>query len=286
MPTGETRTGGIKPGEGLAASARREIARRLADYAAEAGDILNCYRNAACLNSLKPDGSPVSEADLAAEATILARLLADYPQWPVISEENAASHGSAPAGGFFLVDPLDGTKAFLAGGPDFCVLIALVLGGVPVASAIHAPATGQSWWASGDACEADGAFKAYDRGFVRVEPLQPSPRREGDPVAIISSQHAGEKSRVLCDTLRVSKVLCENSALKFARLAEGEADVYPRIGRTMQWDIAAGDGLLRSLGGGVLDMEGRPLRYGAHAAGWDNPDFIAWRTAPCSSTPS
>jgi 3'(2'), 5'-bisphosphate nucleotidase len=263
----------------LLAGGRDEVARRLAALAAEAGDVLNRYRSGPCGQKQKTDGSPVSDADLAAESLLVAALAVEFPQWPVISEENALSHDMAPQGSFFLVDPLDGTKAFLAGAPDFCVLIALIEDGVPIASAIHAPATGQSWWAGAT------ASKACDRVFTEVERLTPRPVRAGGPVAIISSQHAGAQSRILCDKLHVARVICENSGLKFARLAEGEADVYPRIGRTMQWDIAAGDGLLRALGGIVLDLAGRPLRYGAHGSAtghasgsaWGNPDFVAYR---------
>ena len=248
-----------------------DLARALAEIAAEAGSVLNRIRAKGCTSQLKPDGSPVSDADIAAEAIISARLGAAFPDIPVISEENATSHATDDADCFFLVDPLDGTKAFLAGGPDFCVLIALVSRHVPIAGAIHAPATGQSWWAG------QTGVLALDRQFSAITPLQPHPPRVGGQIAVVSSQHAGGASREMCDKLGITEVKCENSALKFARLATGEADLYPRLGRTMQWDVAAGDAVLRATGGGVFDLAGRPLRYGAGGDGWANPEFVAIR---------
>lgn len=257
----------------LATGNRDRIARRLADFAAEAGDVLRRYREGRCGSATKPDGSPVSEADIASEQLLLARLGAAFPQFAIISEENAESHSRAPEEPFFLVDPLDGTKAYLAGGEDFCVLLALVRQGEPVAGAIHAPATGRTWWAG------DQAFHAGDRAFGHIEPIRLHPRRREGRVAIISSVHAAEASRLMCRKLAVSEIRQENSALKFTRLAEGEADLYPRVGRTMQWDIAAGDAILRCLGGGVFGLDGQPLAYGARPSGWDNPDFVALRCA-------
>jgi 3'(2'), 5'-bisphosphate nucleotidase len=253
---------------------RNDLARTLAEIAAEAGVELSRIQACGCSSKLKSDGSPVSDADMAAEAIISARLRAAFPDIPVISEENAASHETDGAECFFLVDPLDGTKAFLAGAPDFCVLIALVAHHLPIASAIHAPASGQSWWAG------QTGFSAQNRQFSGVKPLERHPTRAGGQIAIVSSQHAGGASRDMCDKLGIIEVRCENSALKFARLAEGKADIYPRLGRTMQWDVAAGDALLRAMGGGVFDLQGQPLRYGPGANGWANPEFIAIRAQP------
>lgn len=257
----------------LATGNRDKIARMLAEFAAEAGDVLRRFREGRCGSATKPDGSPVSEADIASERLLLTRLGEAFPQFAIISEENAESHSRAPEEPFFLVDPLDGTKAYLGGGEDFCVLLALVRQGEPVAGAVHAPASGRSWWAG------DLAFHTADRNFEIVEPVRLCPRRREGRIAIISSVHAAEASRLLCRKLAVSEVRQENSALKFARLAEGEADIYPRIGRTMQWDVAAGDAILRALGGGVFGLDGRHLSYGARVSGWDNPDFIALRCA-------
>lgn len=256
----------------LGPALRDEVARVLAGIAAEAGDVLLRYWKATCEAALKGDGSPVSEADMAAEALIRARLLAAYPYWPIVSEERAESHVVPVHGTFLIVDPLDGTRPFLAGKPDFCVLIGLIEKGVPIAGAIHAPVCGRSWWAGAH------AFTTAGRDFGTATRIAPSPPRAR--IAIVSRDEAGEKSRPLCASLGASEILAENSALKFARLADGEADLYPRNGRTMQWDIAAGDAVLRALGGGVFDLERRPLVYGAGPLGWANPDFVAFRCAP------
>lgn len=257
----------------LSQAQRNDIARALAGIAGSAGDILTCFSSDACRRTIKPDGTPVSEADEAAEEELHKLISREFPDWPIVSEENSASHDLAGVDAFFLVDPLDGTRAFLAGGKDFCVLIALVVGGVPAAGAIHAPATGRSWWAGA------GAMTAGSRQFDDARLLAPSPSRPGGRVAIISSQHAEGASSELCRSFGIGEIRRESSALKFARLAEGEADIYPRLGRTMQWDVAAGDALLRALGGGVFDRSGQALRYGASRDGWANPDFVALRCA-------
>jgi 3'(2'),5'-bisphosphate nucleotidase len=248
---------------------RDETARMLATIAVEAGGVLDCFRSGECGSMLKADGSPVSEADIAAERLIHDRLSAAFPAVPIVSEEQAASHSTVPWPAFFLVDPLDGTRPFLAGKPDFCVLIALIVAGKPIAGAIHAPALGRSWWAG------ERAYAAHGPGLADASELLPKPA--GTAIAIVSRDSAGDASRGLCAELGARQILSENSALKFARLADGEADIYPRRGQTMQWDIAAGDALLRALGGGIFDLDGNPLVYGAGALGWANPHFIAYR---------
>lgn len=258
----------------LADGRRNDLGRRLAEIASEAGAELNRFRVPECRSEIKADGSPVSEADIASETVILARLGAEFPDWSIVSEESVGPLNGEVTPCFFLVDPLDGTKAFLAGAPDFCVLIALIVDGVPAVSAIHAPATGQSWWAGTTAWASDKA------GFGSIRQLRAVPPRSGGQIAIVSSRHASEASRAMCQELDIPDIRYENSALKFARLAEGEADIYPRIGRTMQWDIAAGDALLRAIGGGVFNLTGGLLRYGPVGLGWANPDFIAFRAAP------
>ncbi len=263
----------------MALADRDSIARVLAEIAAEAGIVLDRCQREGCNSVMKPDGSPVSDADLASQTVILTRLGEAFPQWPAISEESPENRLSGEPEAFFLIDPLDGTRAFLAGAPDYCVLIALISAGEPIAGAVHAPATGHSWWAGHSAWASD------DRAFAQVRPLTARPARANAPIAIISSLHAGESSRAMCGRLGITDIRCENSALKFARLAEGEADIYPRSGRTMQWDVAAGDALLRATGGGIFDLDGRRLRYGEDASGWANPDFIALRVLPEAKKP-
>ncbi|WP_284177438.1 3'(2'),5'-bisphosphate nucleotidase CysQ [Rhabdaerophilum sp. SD176] len=251
---------------------RDRIGREMARIARMGGESLLCYRSPDCARSLKPDGSPVSAADIASEQVIVAALRECFPQWPVISEEGEVDV-PPDSSTFFLVDPLDGTRAFLAGRPDFCVLIALIERGIPVAGAIHQPVGEGTWWSGIHAFRGDPSHDA--------EMLVPDPgQRSGGVIAIVSAEHAGEASRLLCGRMDIAEIRSENSALKFVRLAEGEADLYPRIGRTMQWDVAAGDALLRCLGGGVRGLDGQALAYGRSQLGWANPDFVAYRRLP------
>lgn len=252
---------------------RDQIGRELARIARIGGESLLCFRTPDCQRSTKEDGSPVTAADMASEQAIVSALTARYPQWAVISEEgeHAVQTGEAP---FFLVDPLDGTRAFLAGRSDFCVLIALIENGKPIASAIHQPVNGLTWWAGAHAFRGEPGHEA--------EILVPhaTERPDGAQIAVVSAEHAGPASRELCSKWRIGEIRPENSALKFVRLAEGDADIYPRIGRTMQWDVAAGDALLRCIGGGVKDLDGHDLTYGPSSLGWANPDFVAYRRLP------
>lgn len=257
----------------LSDAERNGIARDLARIARQAGEVLTCFRSDECRRVLKPDGSPVSEADIASEAEIRQHLSATFPQWSIVSEENAASHDNACGATFFLVDPLDGTRAFLNGGSDFCVLIALVSGGVPLAGAIYCPSTTECWWAGAE------AYHSSASDFSTAQRLGAKPVRQGGRIATISSLHAEGANAGMCGKFGITEIRKENSALKFARLAEAGADIYPRMGRTMQWDVAAGDALLRAVGGGVYTLDGVPLRYGARESGWENPDFVAFRRA-------
>ena len=252
---------------------RDQIGRELAEVARLGGESLLCFRNPDCACSLKEDGSPVTAADMASEQTIISALKTRFPQWAVVSEEGEHSLAQATST-FFLVDPLDGTRAFMAGRPDFCVLIALIENGKPVAGAIHQPVNGMTWWAGAHAFRVEPGHDA--------EMLVPHERaRPGDgQIAVVSAEHAGPASRDLCRKWNIIEIRPENSALKFVRLAEGEADLYPRIGRTMQWDVAAGDALLRCLGGGVTNLDGQELVYGETSLGWANPDFVAYRKMP------
>jgi 3'(2'),5'-bisphosphate nucleotidase len=252
-----------------------DIARSLALAAREAGRVLAQMQPQNPAPELKADLSPVTAADRAAEALILTALRRDFPDIPVISEENTESHVALAASRFFLVDPLDGTRAFIQGTPDFCVSIGLVENGLPVAGALHAPIADETFWAGESLWRARG-------DLAHAEPFPSAPRRAsgGGPVGIASRLHNNaETDRVLAE-LGVIRVIRRSSALKFVALVSGEADLYPRRGRTMQWDIAAGDAILRSRGGGILDDEGQLLTYGYGALGWESPPFLAVRDLP------
>jgi 3'(2'), 5'-bisphosphate nucleotidase len=250
---------------------RDRIARQLAAIAREAGKILARMQPERPDPVLKADSSPVTAADHASEAVILQRLGTEFPDIPIVSEENAASHTALSGDRFFLVDPLDGTRAFIAGTPDFCVSIALVEKGLPVAGALHSPIEDWGVWAGETAWQAKG-------GLDRASPLdRVAPRPDSDPPVGLASQwhNSPETDRILSE-MGVGPVMRMSSALKFIRLARGEADLYPRPTRTMQWDLAGGDAILRAMGGAIVDLCGRrPLRYGFGPEGWAGPPFLA-----------
>jgi 3'(2'), 5'-bisphosphate nucleotidase len=226
----------------------------------------------------KSDASPVTEADEQAEAIILEKLAAAYPDIPIVAEESVAA-GRIPSISdrpFFLVDPLDGTKEFVSGNNDFTVNIALIEAGKPVAGFVYAPACGLAY-----AGGAEGAskiwigedFKVSRRARMRARAIA-SPQ-----IAVASRSHRSMETDTYLGQCGATEIRTVGSSLKFCLIAEGAADIYPRFGRTMEWDTAAGDAVLRAAGGMTVDLEGKPLRYGKTGrigqADFANPDFIA-----------
>ena len=243
---------------------------RLVDQAGAA--IMALYGRAEA--RLKPDRTPVTDADETAEAIILAGLARLEPGTPAIAEE-AASRGecrlgddAAPGPGrrFWLVDPLDGTREFLKGNGEFTVNVALVENGAPVLGIVAAPAKDLLYLADGD-----GARRR--RGRAALEPVAPRAAPAGGLVVAHSRSHLDEDTRAYLETIPVAGWRIGGSSLKFCLLAQGGADVYPRFGRTMEWDTAAGHAVLRRAGGSVRTLDGAELRYGK--AGHVNPSFVA-----------
>lgn len=216
----------------------------------------------------KADASPVTVADEAADALITRALRDLTPSIPVVSEESAAPfEGKAPAGMFWLVDPLDGTREFISERDEFTVNIALVKDGKPVLGVVFLPARNEMYAGAAGL----GAW-VIDTGARRPIRCRPTPA-EGAIVAVSRSHGDRESDGALLAGIRVAGQVQAGSALKFCLLASGTADVYPRSGRTMEWDTAAGQAVLESAGGSVIDREARPLAYGK--AGFENPSFIA-----------
>ncbi|MBL8555487.1 MAG: 3'(2'),5'-bisphosphate nucleotidase CysQ [Phenylobacterium sp.] len=218
----------------------------------------------------KADESPVTEADRRGEALILEHLGRRFPGVPVISEEDASEFGTPEAIGprFFLVDPVDGTKAFVRGDPNFTVNIALIVDGRPVAGAVNAPPTGETWFTQGGR-----AMKRVNGGAAQPVRVRPWPK--GKAVALISHTMKDETRQKLMDEYGFDLPEPMDSSIKFVRIAEGAADIYPRHGPTMEWDIAAGHAVLEQAGGSVLTPEGRPVLYGKAAEGFRNGWFVA-----------
>ena len=216
----------------------------------------------------KDDCSPVTAADEAAEAAILAGLRRLTPDIPVMAEEEA-SRGEAPedtGDRFWLVDPLDGTKEFLSQNGEFTVNIALVEHGVPTLGVVGAPAKGLLY-----ATDGKTAWRRRDGGPEETIAARVAPP-EGLIVAV-SRSHRDAATNDFLKTVTVAGEAVGGSSLKFCLVAEGSADLYPRFGRTMEWDTGAGHAVLRAAGGSVRTLEGEELRYGK--AGRDNPAFIA-----------
>jgi 3'(2'), 5'-bisphosphate nucleotidase len=207
----------------------------------------------------KSDQSPVTEADEVAEKFILEGLARHYPEMPVVAEEAAAA-GQLPlelGHQFFLVDPLDGTKEFVAGREDFTVNIALIENGVPVCGVVYAPAHSTIY--SGERTTATKATvvdgQIQDRSILRAV-------KWSGPIRVVASRsHMNAQTEAFLNTLPECQTVQIGSSLKFCLLAEGKADIYPRFGRTMEWDTAAGDAILRATGG-TQTLNGTPLPYG------------------------
>lgn len=226
----------------------------------------------------KADASPVTQADRDAEAIILEGLRKNFPGVAIVAEEEVSA-GKAPRDvgeAFFLVDPLDGTKEFVSGGSDFTVNIALVRAGVPVVGAVYAPARNALYCGRERRAEmvaTDGLHRPTDRKQITAREMR-SP-----PIIVASRSH--NTADTIAFIARHEGAECVNigSSLKFCLVASGEADIYPRFGRTMQWDTAAGDAVLRAAGGMTRALDDVPLRYGSATTPGDapfaNPHFIA-----------
>ena len=248
------------------------VIRRLA---LEAGDVIMAVYNGPGFDvKSKSDASPVTEADEAADRLISAGLRVAFPGVVLITEEQADSH-ALRAATFLIVDPLDGTKEFVQRRGDFTVNIAFVENGVPVRGVVYAPAQGRLFYtqANGQAVEEFGAMAKDAVGEVRSMSVA-VPDNNGLMV-VASKSHRDAATDDYIGKYAVKDMKSAGSSLKFCLVATGEADFYPRLGRTMEWDTAAGDAVLRGAGGRVVRFDDHaPLAYGK--AGWDNPFFIAY----------
>ncbi len=254
-----------------------EIAEALVMAAIKAGEAIVAVRKRGLSVERKADASPVTEADRAGEAIILDRLAGIAPGVPVVAEE-ACALGYLPdvAGEFFLVDALDGTKEFIRGGSDFTVNAALVRDGVPVVGVVLAPVTGEIFVGVAGEGAWSGVVTDGRVSLRRPAKVRPS----GDRVDVVASKsHPTPETDAYIARYRVGRRLAAGSSLKFCTIAAGRADLYPRLGDTMQWDTAAGDAVLRAAGGRTITLDGKLLRYGpsgvAGMGAFRNPWFVA-----------
>jgi 3'(2'), 5'-bisphosphate nucleotidase len=250
------------------------LLRRIAEAAG--AEIMAIYRGD-FTHSRKADDSPVTEADLRADALIRRELGVAFPGVPVWSEESDGSPEheapSAASEGFFLVDPLDGTKEFLQRNGEFTVNIAWIEAGQARLGMVHAPALGTTWWGGPGL----GAWRGEaDGGAPQAIRVRPG-RLQAMLRVLASRSHADGRLQDWLQGLgRPMEVVHAGSSLKFCRIAEGQADLYPRFGPTSQWDTAAGQAVLEGAGGCVAAMDGSPLRYGRELP-VINPSFVAAR---------
>jgi 3'(2'), 5'-bisphosphate nucleotidase len=240
----------------------------LARIAAAAGAIVMRHYGV-CAAATKPDNSPVTVADHEAEALILAGLAAQFPGVPVVAEEEmAAGRSVATDGHFFLVDPLDGTREFLSGNGEFTVNIAEIRNGLPVMGVVHAPAKGRMFLGAAG----EGAFET-DAALATFAPIAARRPPADGLIAVGSRSHNDEKTAQFLKQYPVKQFVSAGSSLKFCLVAAGEADLYARAGRTMEWDTAAGQAVLMAAGGSVSLWDGAPFTYGK--PGFENPAFVA-----------
>ena len=241
----------------------KALAEAITEIARAAGvEILAVRKRGAAVRE-KADRSPVTDADEAANALIVARLRALTPDIPIIAEESVAA-GDIPAIGprFWLVDPLDGTREFIADRDEFTVNIALIEEGRPTLGVVGVPARNELYGGAADL----GAWS--ENGPIAARPVP-----DTDPLAVASRSHGSIETEAWLDNHGITHTIRAGSSVKFCRLAEGAADLYPRFGRTMEWDTAAGHAVLVAAGGSVRILDGTDLLYGK--PGFENPHFIA-----------
>ncbi|WP_375305575.1 3'(2'),5'-bisphosphate nucleotidase CysQ [Bradyrhizobium sp. A11] len=260
--------------DGAAASGLMEP---LTALVVKAGEAILSVNRAAMRVEGKQDGSPVTEADLAADRIIaegLAQLAGDVP---TLSEERAQLASPPFEASFFLIDPLDGTKEFVAGRDEFTVNLALVTSGVPVLGIVSAPALGVLWRGIVGRGAERVRFDGPTIGAAEPIHTRKLPAR-GEPwIAAVSRSHGDPRSEAFIDGRPNAVRKTCGSAVKFGRIAEGSADIYPRFGPTCEWDVGAGAAVVTAAGGRVTDGQGGELRFGARQArGFIIPEFIAW----------
>lgn len=241
----------------------------------EAGEItLGHFEEGMMLSSeTKGDGSPVTEADRAAEAHITKAFQEDFPDIPVVGEEAVAAgaiHDLSSSEYFWLVDPLDGTREFIAGSPEFTVNIALIKNNEPILGVIYAPAKGEMYAAHGEGTAVRWVEETGSEKEIRVR--KPS---RGGLVVMASKNRAGEALDNYLAEQKVEKIIRRGSSLKLCAVASGKADIYPGLWETCEWDTAAGHAILSAAGGEVVTLDGTPLRYGLQSPHFINPSFIA-----------
>jgi 3'(2'), 5'-bisphosphate nucleotidase len=262
---------------------RGELSRLIgpvAELAAKAGDKIREVAKGDLGATQKSDKSPVTIADTAAEEILREGLAKLLPGIPFIGEESVAA-GNIPEPGneFLLIDPLDGTREFIKGRDDYTVNVGLIANGEPIFGVIYTPAT-KTVHAGADGSAIRAPLDPSEKfDFARAEKIQARPRPK-KMIAAVSRSYLDEITENFLKGLLIESRLQLGSSLKFTRLAQGDADVYPRLTTISEWDVAAGHALLKAAGGRVEALDGTPLRYGAKQVKFNLPGFVAWGAPP------
>jgi 3'(2'), 5'-bisphosphate nucleotidase len=264
----------LNSGSDISPAKARQLLNDLTALIARASTEIGAASPSTIVRRLKADQSPVTAADEASEAVILRGLAQMLPNVPVIAEESVDA--AAPAdlsGSFIIVDPLDGTREFLAGRDEFTVNLAIVTRGLPVAGIIAAPKRGKLW--RGVVGYGAERLRLSGSGADRAEAI--STRAWPDvPVAVVSRSHMDSATDKFVSALGpITRVAC-GSAIKFCQIADGSADIYPRLATTCEWDVAAGHALVVAAGGIVTAPPGIPLTYGRTVENFRVPAFVVW----------
>jgi 3'(2'), 5'-bisphosphate nucleotidase len=249
----------------------------LTDLVARAGAAILAVNRRTMTSGGKADGSPVTEADLAADHVIAEGLARLIPEVQTLSEERSHLAKLPCSSSFFLIDPLDGTKEFLAGRDEFTVNLALVTDGMPLLGIVGAPALRLIW----RGLVGRGAERLTITGGAGARSAEPIHTRSFPPrgsrwIAAVSRSHGDSRTEAFIGSRPGAVRRVAGSAIKFCRVAEGGADIYPRLAPTCEWDVAAGHAVLTAAGGRVTDSTGAALRFGAGRADFIVPEFIAW----------
>jgi len=265
-------------------STRNETALAFGAIALEAGKAIMALHPSAVGSWEKSDGSPVTQADLDADGIIRSRLAGLMPDVMVITEETCDPPQDIKLPDrFILVDPLDGTKEFKAGRDEFTVNIALIEAGQPAASALYAPALQRLYLGGDEAYRADVRPGQSLPRLGSMRKLTTAPPPADGLRAVASRSHLDASTQRWLQDRQIDQMCPAGSSLKFCVIAEGDADVYPRLAPTMEWDTAAGHGILAAAGGIVLSLDGMALRYGKPGSGFRNDFFVAWGRPPLPS---
>ena len=265
------------------------LAARLLPAVMAAARVQMHYFRSGTAVTAKSDASPVTAADQESEALLVAALTSVAPGIPIVAEEAVAAGvipdlTGAAAREFFLVDPLDGTREFVADRPEFTITIALVRDGVPRFGLIYAPALSLFYVTVGDGEAIEAHLTPADNVTAMTDlnavPIRSRAAPVDGLVALASRSHGSAGTDAFLGQYRIARRTSAGSSLKFCALAKGDADIYSRCGPTCEWDTAAGHAILAAAGGSVTTLDGRPLTYGKKGTRFLNPDFVAWGRTP------